>query len=111
VELGNERRSEARYSISLDLKYTLEPASRLALIGHGRTLNLSAHGVLFVSDNALPPGMWIELLIRWPVLLNGEVGLRLHGKGRIVRVQDNRTAVKIGHYDFRTIGPICNVHR
>jgi PilZ domain len=102
VEWPGERRSHCRYPIRLDLEFTLIHNDRATLTGRGRIINLSTSGVLFESDSDLPSGMRIELSIDWPVMLNGEVRLRLHVKGKIVRAMSNRIAVTVQHYDFRT---------
>ena len=97
-----ERRSRLRYPIHLDLDFRLLHHERPVLKGRGRIVNLSSIGVLFECESDLPVGMWIELSIDWPVMLNSDVGLKLHCTGRIVRVKGCRIAVSIKSYDFRT---------
>jgi PilZ domain len=102
MECRTERRSNPRYPIHLDFDFRLLPDERPVLTGRGRVVNLSSSGVLFECDSDLPLGMWIELSIDWPVMLNNEVRLKLQGKGRVVRVKGNRIAVTIERYDFLT---------
>jgi hypothetical protein len=97
----DERRFHCRYPLDADLEYTLLYRGRVVGNGQGRIVNVSSHGVLFESGEALPLGMWVELSIEWPVPVSGQMGLTLHATGRIVRVQGNRTAVRIDHHDFR----------
>ena len=100
MEWRTERRSNRRYPIHLDLEYRAHH-DRTVVSGRGQIVNVSSLGILFESDSDLPLGMSIELWIDWPVLLNGDVALRLHGKGRIVRAKGNRIAVTIKHFDLR----------
>ena len=63
---------------------------------------MSSHGLLFECDKMLPAGISIEFWIDWPVLLQAQAGLRLHGTGRIVRVDGKHIAVEMNRYEFRT---------
>ena len=72
--------------------------------GTGKTINMSSSGVLFVTDQMLLPGRRLEISISWPAQLNNACPLKLVAKGRIVRVEDGRTAVEIQQYEFRTQG-------
>jgi hypothetical protein len=88
-----ERRCHRRYPIVADLKYALLRRNQVVQCGHGRTLNLSSYGVLFLSELALPPGMRVSLSIALPVRFNGEAESRLCVMGRTVRRDDRATAV------------------
>jgi hypothetical protein len=100
----HERRSCNRYPIRLEVEYTLSERSRMKRFGHGRTVNVSSHGILFEADDALPTGASINLAIEWPFLLDGECCLKLQVRGRIIRSKGEKVAVQIAHHEFRTAG-------
>ncbi|MBZ5575807.1 MAG: PilZ domain-containing protein [Acidobacteriia bacterium] len=96
------RRSRCRFPVVADLEYRLFDRGKPAMVGHGQTVNLSSHGVLFEAEEALLPGKPVELWIAWPVKLDEKVRLRLWAFGRIVRIQASCVAVRISRYEFRT---------
>ena len=88
--------------MTLDLHYgsvrgKKPPEGRFAI-----TRDISAGGVLFSTDEVLPTGSTVELNIEWPVLLNGTKRLRLRVHGRVVRSDDQGTAVRTIRYEFFT---------
>ncbi len=85
------------YPVELELNYRVMGGVR----GSGRTVNLSSNFILFDPGSALPTGARIELLIAWPVALNGRVGLRLWVTGTIIQNRSNGAAVEIARYEFR----------
>lgn len=95
-----DRRWTVRYPLAARLGYTL--LNRGEMSGYGTTVNVSSHGALFQADRTLLPGISIDFWIEWPVLLDAQVGLRLHGTGRIVRVDGKYIAVEMSRYEFRT---------
>jgi hypothetical protein len=96
-----DRRSWPRYPVEAALEYRVIHGRRAAT-GRGKTINLSSHGVLFQSDQAVAEGAQIELAIAWPARLNDVAGLTLHVTGRTVRSQGQCAAVKILRREFRT---------
>ena len=73
--------------------------------GSGRTVNMSAGGVLFQSTHVLPVGDDVELSIAWPAQLDNKIRLQLCIIGRTVWSGNNFTAVQIQRYEFRTARP------
>jgi hypothetical protein len=77
-------------------------------IGHGRTVNMSSSGMLFVADRVLAPGRKVEVLVQWPVKLDEQVGLKLIVLGEVVRVGSEgpiQAAIRIERHEFRTSVP------
>jgi hypothetical protein len=95
-------RLHRRYPIRADLEYRLLGDNRAVKTGTGQTVNLSSSGVLFESEDAVAPGMLVELAVPWPARLNDKVGLTLCIVGRTVRVERNCTALEILRHEFRT---------
>jgi DNA-binding CsgD family transcriptional regulator len=68
----------------------------------GKTVNISSTGVLFNAQNELTLGPGIDLVLDWPVLLEGYTALRLHLRGSIVRASGRQAAFEIVKYKFQT---------
>jgi hypothetical protein len=103
-----DRRLARRYPISCDLQYRIS-GWVLENFGSGKTINMSSSGLLLVTDRILSPGRRVQVLIDWPLKLDGRVGLRLVVFGAVVRVGIERVpqaAVRIERYEFRTISSI-----
>jgi len=92
----SERRQHRRYPITAELEYILTGNRAQAT-----TLNISSGGVFLKTDQILPVGDQIRVLINWPVLLDQRCPLRLVITGRILRSDEAGAAVGIIRYDFK----------
>ena len=90
------------YPIVVGVEYKLAVDGRPVRIGRGRTVMLSSTLITFITAEPLPRGRRIDLVMEWPALLNGKVGLRLCIKGRVVESKANYATVEIIRYEFRT---------
>jgi hypothetical protein len=107
-----ERRVHCRYSICAPVRYRIkEKVAGLIAHGSGRTVDISSGGVLFESNSPLKPGVELELSIAWPLSLGKSVGLTLWLTGKVVRTEQNRSAVAIARYAFRTRALPKNIRR
>jgi len=106
LEPRTDQRSRGRYPISLELQYKLFRGGRVQQTGTGRTVNISSGGVLFETEDLLPPRGTVEVAMQWPFLLQGVCGLKLVMRGRIVRSGGHRrvTALRAEFHEFRTAG-------
>ena len=101
-------RVHARYPITLDLQYKLLKGRRVEHRGCGHTLNISSGGVLFEADDIVETkdipegGRMVELVMDWPLLLREMCALKLVVRGRVVRHDTRRLALKIEQHEFRT---------
>jgi hypothetical protein len=77
---------------------------RIERQGSGRTIDIGCGGVRLETNESLPVGRLIELMISWPFLLEGICPLKLVMRGRIVRSDSKGIAVKVRHHEFRTAG-------
>ncbi len=104
-EPGHEdRRSARRFPISCVLQYRILGQGTWE-IGHGKTVNMSSGGMLFVTDRVLAPGRKVEVQVQWPVKLNERAGLKLVVIGEVVRAGSGgeiQAAIRIERYEFRT---------
>lgn len=99
-----DRRRSDRFPISCELVYRMSGKRLGHEQGSGRTIDMSSGGVLFQCDRELLPGKRIEMAISWPAQLDNRCSLKLIARGKIVRSGDNRAAVAIQQYEFRTMG-------
>jgi PilZ domain len=101
-----DQRANGRYPIALEVQYKLLRGDRVIRVGCGRTLNISSGGVLFETDELLPPTGVVEVAIKWPFLLRKVCSLKLVMRGRIVRrdYPTKATAVRAQSHEFRTAG-------
>jgi hypothetical protein len=99
-EQPGDRRLSRRYPITVDLQYKAADSGGVTIEGFGRTLNLSANGVLFESHQLLYSEMPIELSIAWPALLNDSLALNLRVCGRVARSDGNTHAIRIREHEF-----------
>lgn len=74
------------------------------LDGTGITVDMSRNGLLFTTDDPLPPGRTLEVSVNWPVALDGVCPLKLVATGRVVRTSGALTAMRIERYQFKTRG-------
>jgi hypothetical protein len=65
---------------------------------------MSSGGILFTTAETLHPGKRLELAVNWPARLDGTCRLKLVAMGRVVRSEQDRAAIAIEHYEFRTQG-------
>lgn len=102
-----DRRSKFRYPLVLGVRFHFR-FRELLLSRQGRTINLSAGGLLVASQDAALPdqitvGARLELNIEWPVLLDGRIPLQLFASGQVVRRRAIDFAVALDRHEFRTM--------
>lgn len=110
-EQSDERRFNRRYPLESDMAFRIVRRRQVLETGSGRTVNISASGVLFESPHPMLVGDHIELSIAWPAQLDNNVRLQLCVMGHIVWSRSNCTAVQFRSYEFRTAGPskVCQL--
>jgi hypothetical protein len=92
-----ERRSSQRFLIECDVRYRV---LKIEEFGSGKTVNMSASGILITTDRVLSPGLLVEVEIDWPVKAADGVPLKLFVQGQIVRSNVALASVKILRYTF-----------
>ena len=111
-----EERSNPRYAINLDVQYKLIKAGKVDLSGQGHTLNMSSGGILFEISDALQAGKisvhrgTVVLEVKWPYLLDDRCPLKLVARGRVVRREADRFAIRIESHEFHTAGTRPDSH-
>ena len=102
-QIRGERRNDKRYGISLDVRWRLLRRKKTLDSGQGQTVDLSTGGILFHTGRKLPVGLKVQLSIAWPVLLHNSSPLQLTVVGKVVRSDNERTAIEIIQHEFRTL--------
>jgi len=98
-----DRRTTKRFSLRLAVKCRrIEPRFLLDRIITGESLNISSKGLLFAATEAFLPGQVVEAFIDWPMLLDDRIRLTLVVEGVVVRTGDDRAAMRMEKYEFRT---------
>ena len=98
----SDRRGADRFPIEREVRYKILSRKSLDETGVGKTINMSSNGVLFTTDRHLLPGKRLEVSISWPAQLNSKIALKLVARGRVVRSEEDRAAIEIHQYEFRT---------
>jgi len=102
VGIVSERRGTNRFPVREDVRYRVVQSKSHQISGSGTTLNIGSGGILFTTEEPLPIGRTVELSVNWPARLDGTCPLQFVATGRVVRSEDNRAAVRIERYEFKT---------
>ena len=102
--ISDDRRSRRRYPMELPMQYKVMRDRLVSGSGTGKVLNMSSKGIAFESSQTLEPGAFVELSVKWPVLLNRCCPLKLVASGRVVRSDAHAAVVNMERYEFRTMG-------
>jgi c-di-GMP-binding flagellar brake protein YcgR len=98
----DNRRRHTRYGFAADVAYKVFRNGADTSTGRGRTVDMSAGGILLQLERVPTTGSQMELSVAWPGLFQGEAQMRLLVRGPVVRREGLRTAVRIAHHEFRT---------
>ena len=90
-----ERRRCHRYSISLDVHFTIRKRGELAATGEGKIQDISRGGIFFESASVIPPGTVLRLVVDWPVRFQGKTRVEWIVDGVVLRSTPAGTAVNI----------------
>jgi hypothetical protein len=102
LKLSFERRSKARFPLRLGVQYR-SLSGGPALIGVGRTVNMSSCGLLIESEEAnVRTGSKLQLNVDWPFRLHGTTPLQLIVSCHVTRSDPEEFAVRLEQYLFRT---------
>jgi hypothetical protein len=102
--IHGERRAHRRYRVDLELRYALASKSGAVETGAARAIEMSRAGVMLEAGEPLPLGLPVDIVIPWPMRLQGACALELVITGATVRTVGLCTAVRITRYQFRTCG-------
>jgi len=100
--LAPERRANSRFPVQEEVSYRVIQSRSQPVSGVGETLNICSGGILFTTRQKLEVGRTVEVCVNWPAKLDGTCPLRLIAIGRVVRSYENKAAVRIQRYEFRT---------
>jgi len=96
MKTPKDRRTRHRYALRLPLRYRLADGAWR----RGRTLDMSAGGILIDIAEAIPEGAELEVEMEWTGLYHGgQVSLFLTAS--VARVDERGTALRILQHEFR----------
>jgi len=105
-----ERRRTMRFPVNEEVKYrVIHKATQIS--GAGRTVNMASGGLLFTTEDRLPLGRTVEVAVNWPARLDGTCPLKFVATGRVTRSENDRAAIRIERYEFRTRGGARDTER
>jgi hypothetical protein len=93
-------RGATQYPIILELQYTTR--DRPHRVGMGWTSLISSRDVVFSTDQPMEKGTKLEISISWPVLLHGQVPLKVVVESEVADCVDKSVTARIVKYQFRT---------
>ena len=99
---GVERRGTKRFPVCEDVRYRVVQLRGAKAGGCGTTLNIGSGGILFTTQEKLPPGRIVELSVNWPARLDGICPLQFVATGTVIRSDTESAAVRIERYEFKT---------
>jgi PilZ domain-containing protein len=97
---GTERRTNTRFPIIQDFRYTVRGSGPAENLGH--LMNLSSSGLSFTADGPLAVGQCLDAAIDWPAKLEGGVQIELILSGVVVRTDGTAIALEIRRHEFKT---------
>jgi hypothetical protein len=97
------RRAHPRYAFVTPLRYRAAGGALHPAWKTGRTVDMSAGGILIDIPEALPVGSRLELAMDWPGLYHGKAMVLLSLTASVVRVDLRGTAVQILNHEFREV--------
>jgi hypothetical protein len=95
-----DRRQSKRYALHLDLEYRVFGKGHSIVTGTTTTINISSSGLLLAQTAGVIKGQLVELSIRWRPGAHGVPGVTLEVLGRVLRLDEGGTAIRILRYGF-----------
>ena len=80
-----------RFPLAWDFNYRI--LGKRAVIGRGRSINISSSGALVTAQHTVSPGTHIQMNIAWPILQEG-FPVELIIQGRVLRNEERMFAVQ-----------------
>jgi hypothetical protein len=86
---SGERRVTRRYNLSLPIVVRVVPHKRSEPC-HGRTRDISARGIYFITDEEFTPGTELEFTVALPVEITQGTEVSMHAHSRVLRTEERR---------------------
>jgi hypothetical protein len=97
---GSERRSNARFPVTVRIRYASSDGEAMESLG--QTVNLSTSGLSFTSDSPLAVGQKLQAAIDWPCAADQGLKVQLILSGVVVRAEGTAIALEIQRHEFQT---------
>jgi hypothetical protein len=96
-----DRRHTSRFPVHEDVTYLVVSPGAVRKSGKGKTLNFGSGGLLLTTEERLPSGYSVEILVTWHSAIDGKFPLEFVASGLVVWSDGDRAAVKFDRYEFR----------
>ena len=100
--ISGDRRGNRRYNVELPLEYAVLHNGRVYASGLGTTVDISSTGMSFLPEANIEPGMFVEVVVQWPVSGAGECPMELAVVGTVVRSEGGAVAIRNVAREFRS---------
>src|SRR5262245_48477417 len=104
------RRKQFRYGLVVEVKYTVHVRGQAPQTGAGRTVDISAGGILLQSVKPLPLGAVVDVSIPWFGLYHDVDRIRLMAFGPVIRTEGDQAAIRFLRHEFRKYGNRITMH-
>jgi hypothetical protein len=101
------RRAHPRYAFVTPLRYRAAAGAMHSNWKSGRSVDMSAGGILIDIPETLPVGSRLELAMDWPGLYHGKPMVLLSLTASVVRVDLRGTALRILNHQFRDVSAVA----
>ena len=102
---NKERRAARRFEMKTPFRYRPADGEPNADWKSGRTLDMSARGILLAPIEGIATGSRLDLVMDWPGIYHGKDMVRLFVTGAVVRVDERGVALHILSHKFRDLRP------
>ena len=99
-----ERRGTSRFPLREEVKYKVLHGKAQIRSASGKTLNIGSGGILFTTEERLADGPDGGTLGELAGAAGWHLRAAIRRDRRVVRSEDDRAAVRIERYEFRTRG-------
>src|SRR5215475_5951843 len=105
VPKSKDRRAARRYGVKTPFRFRFSNGTPTGGWKSGRTLDMSARGILIETEEQLSLGNRLDLSMDWPGLYHGKEMMRLYVSAVVVRVDERSAALRILSHKFRDVPP------
>ena len=92
------------FPIETSVSFRLLGVRNLSKVGKGRTIDISRKMITFAPERELPNGIGLQMVVEWPSLFDGSVGMDLILYGAVTSTDPSATTMEIVRSEFRTKG-------
>ncbi len=101
----SERRRAVRFPADSSVHFRRLGRGKSGETVTGQAIDISSHGIRFLTEEPLTPGTRLLLSVDWPVRLGETCPLQLVTRSRVVRYGGGVAAARFENWEFHTRRP------